>query len=134
MLRRLAIGLAGLAATAITIAGCASGGTNQTISVGPSFAPQSLYGTNATENGISIYPEYDRRRPSYQISTGGVTSGLNGPQYMTFDNQANIFTTNWQPSVKVGGIVEIKADATGNVIPFNSFVSAPRTRAGSRAI
>ncbi len=55
MLRRLAIGLAGLAATAITVAGCASGGANQTLSIGPSFAPQTLYATNATQNGISVY-------------------------------------------------------------------------------
>lgn len=121
MLRRLALGLAGLAITATTIAGCASGGTNQTLAVGPSFAPQSLYATNATQNGISIYTSATGGGPSYQISTGGTNSGLNGPQYLTFDSAANIFTTNWQPSLKVGGIVEIKASATGNVIPFNSF-------------
>ncbi len=121
MLRRLAVGLAGLAATAITIAGCASGGTNQTISVGPSFAPQSLYATNSTQNGISIYTSPTGGGPSYQISTGGTTSGLNGPQYLTFDSMADIFTTNWQPSLKVGGLVEIKAQATGNVLPFNGY-------------
>jgi hypothetical protein len=121
MLRRLAVGLAGLAATAITVAGCASGGANQSVLVGPSFAPQSLYATNSTQNGISIYTTSTGGGPSYQISTGGSTSGLNGPQYLTFDSSADIFTTNWQPSLKVGGLVEIKADATGNVIPFNSF-------------
>jgi hypothetical protein len=121
MLRRLAIGLAGLAATAVTIAGCASGGANQTISVGPSFAPQSLYATNSTQNGISIYTSTTGGGPSYQISTGGSSSGLNGPQYLTFDSASDIFTTNWQPSLKVGGIVEIKAAATGNVLPFNSY-------------
>ncbi len=121
MLRRLAVGLAGLAATAVTIAGCASGGTNQTLSVGPSFAPESLYATNSTQNGISIYTSTTGGGPSYQISTGGSTSGLNGPQYLTFDSSSDIFTTNWQPSLKVGGIVEIKAAATGNVLPFNSF-------------
>ncbi len=121
MLRRLAIGLAGLAVTAVTIAGCASGGTNQTLAIGPSFAPQSLYATNSTQNGISIYTSTTGGGPSYQISTGGSTNGLNGPQYLTFDSSADIFTTNWQPSLKVGGIVEIKASATGNVLPFNSF-------------
>lgn len=121
MLRRLAIGLAGLAATAVTVAGCASGGANQTLSVGPSFAPMSLYATNSTQNGISIYTSTTGGGPSYQISTGGTTSGLNGPQYLTFDSSSDIFATNWQPSLKVGGIVEIKAQATGNVLPFNSY-------------
>lgn len=120
MLRRLSITLAGLAATAVTVAGCASGGTNGTISVGPTFAPQSLYASNSTQNAVSIYPlGIATTGPTYQI--GGSSTQLAGPQYLTFDSSGDLFATNWQQSANSGEIVEIKALATGNVLPYNFY-------------
>lgn len=121
MLRRLTFGFVGIVAVAITVAGCASGGATQTVAVGPSFAPGSLYATNSTQNGVSIYALGGSPAPAYQISTGGSSNGLNGPQYIAFDSTSDLFVTNWQASSQTGSIVEIKANATGNVSPFNAF-------------
>ncbi len=120
MLRRLAITFAGVAATAVAIAGCASGGTNQTISVGPTFPSQSLYASNSTQNAVSIYPlGLATTGPAYQI--GGSNTNFGGPQYLTFDSQSDLFVTNWASSAHNGTIVEIKALATGNVLPYNLY-------------
>lgn len=120
MLRRLAISFAGVAAAAVAFAGCSSGGTNTTISVGPSFAPQSLYVSNSTQNAIGIYPlGSSSSGPSYQI--GGSNTNLAGPQYLTFDSKSNLFVTNWLPSSKFGTLMEYKALATGDVLPYNSY-------------
>lgn len=120
MLRRLAISFAGIAATAVVVAGCASGGTTGAISIGPTFAPQSLYASNATQNAVSIYStSASGSGPAYQI--GGSNTTLAGPQYLTFDSLGNLFVTQWQSSSHSGGILEFKALATGNVLPYNGF-------------
>jgi hypothetical protein len=124
MLRRLPLGFAGVFAAAIAIAACSSPNATQTISVGPNFAPQTLYAVNVTQNAVSIYATGSpapktTSGPLYQI--GGSNTSMAGPQYLTFDSQSDLWVTNWLPSTSVGSILEYKALATGNVLPFQSF-------------
>jgi len=125
MLRKLTLGFTGVMAAAIAIAGCSSNTASTTISQGPNFASQSLYATNTTQNGISIYPAGTKTGsgPQYQISSQNT---LNGPQYLAFDSTSDIFSTNYDAGTGAASIVEIKAAATGNVLPLNvySFTSA----------
>ena len=128
MLRRLTLGFALLIATAVAVAACSSSNANSTISVGPNFPSQSLYATNATQNAIGIYPPNTKTGsgPAYQI--GGSSTGIAGPQYVAFDDQSNLFLTNYNVSAASASIIEIKALATGNVLPFNSVTLSSNVR------
>jgi hypothetical protein len=123
MLRRLPLGFAGVVAAAIAIAACSSSNATQTISVGPTFAPQTLYAANVTQNAVNIYATgspapNSTSGPLFQI--GGSSTTMAGPQYIAFDSTSNLWVTNWLASTSAGGILEFKALATGNVIPFQS--------------
>ncbi len=120
MLRRLTLGFALVTAAAIAVSACSSSDSNSTISVGPNFPSQSLYATNSTQNGVNIYPPGTKSGagPAYQI--GGTATTLSGPQYLAFDNLSNLFVTNYNVSANTSSIVEIKALATGDVLPYNS--------------
>lgn len=130
MLRRLPLGFAGVFAAAIAIAACSSPTATQAISVGPNFPAESLYAASVTQNAVSIYATgspapASTSGPLYQISWGVATiAGLPiaGPQYLTFDSTSDLWTTNWLASTSVGGILEFKALATGNVNPFQELV------------
>jgi hypothetical protein len=119
MLRRLSLGFASVAA-AIAIAACSSSNATQTLSVGPSFPPQTLYAADVTQNAINIYTPSPKTTagPLYQIGGGSTT--MAGPQYLTFDSNSNLWVTNWLSSTTSGGILEFFAEATGNVIPYQS--------------
>lgn len=117
MQRRLTQGFVMLA-TAVAFAACSSN-DSAPISVGPNFPSQSLYASNSTQNAVSIYPPGTKSGsgPSYQIGGGSTT--LNGPQYLAFDASSNLWSTNWTAN-GTGTVVEIKALATGNVLPLFS--------------
>jgi hypothetical protein len=121
MLRRLPLGFAGVFAAAIAIAACSSPDATQTISVGPNFPSQTLYAANVTQNAVNIYSPGPKSTagPLYQI--GGSNTTIAGPQYLTFDSQSDLWVTNWLSSTFGGEILEFKALATGNVLPFQSF-------------
>jgi hypothetical protein len=130
MLRKLTLGFTGIMAAAILIAGCSSSEAGKILSIGPTFAPESLYATNSTQNGISIYPAGSSKTgagPQYQI--GGSNTSLLGPLYVTLDSLGDIFTTTWAPGTGAATILEFKALATGNVLPYQTYtftLSHPR--------
>jgi hypothetical protein len=136
MLRRLAFGFAGLITAAIAIAACSSKDATQTISVGPSFAPQTIYAANVSQNAINIYPSPGTTSgPRYEI--GGTSTTLAGPQYMAFDSHSNLWVTNWLSSTGTGLLVEFEASATGNVTPYQAYslgTARPRGIANARLI
>jgi hypothetical protein len=128
MLRRLAFGFAGLITAAIAIAACSSSDATKTISVGPNFSSQTLYAANVSQNAINIYPSpQSTAGPAYQI--GGSSTAISGPQYLTFDSGSNLWATNWLSSTSAGSIEQFRSQATGNVIPYQSYsigVARPR--------
>ncbi len=124
MLRRLPLGFAGVFAAAIAIAACSSSTATQTISVGPNFPSQTLYAANVTQNAVNIYATGSPNPkstggPLYQI--GGSSTSIAGPQYLAFDSTSDLWLTNWLSSTSSGELLEFKALATGNSIPFQSF-------------
>jgi hypothetical protein len=121
MFRRFAQGFAGLVAV-VFVAACSSGGAvgggGSVISIGPTFAPMSVYASNTSQNAISIYNAgATSGGPTNQV--GGSSTQLNGPQYLAFDNVGNLFVSAYSNSTNLGQLVEIKALATGNVLPFD---------------
>ena len=121
MLRRLSLGFTGVIAAATMIAACSSSTVSNPISVGPNFASQTLYASNSTQNGVSIYPSGTKTGSGPQYQIGGSFTTLAGPQYLTFDSFGNLFTTNWTPATGAASILEFKATATGNVYPYQTY-------------
>jgi hypothetical protein len=130
MLRRLTLGFAAVTA-AVAVVACSSNDTNP-ISVGPSFPAISLYATNTSQNGVSIYPPGTASGSGPVNQIGGSNTGLNGPQYLAFDSSSNLWVTNFANGT--GSIVEIKALATGNVLPLLNSASAGVVIARPRGI
>ncbi|MDE2482691.1 MAG: hypothetical protein KGN02_10920 [bacterium] len=121
MLRRFAFSFVGVVTVALAVSACgSSGGSSSTISVGPNFASQTLYATNTNQNGVSIYPAGTATGASPQYQIGGSNTTLAGPQYLTFDSEGDLFVSNWSASANTGLLLEFKATATGNVLPYNS--------------
>jgi hypothetical protein len=120
MLRKLPLGFAGVITAAIAIAACSSSNATQAISVGITFPPQTLYAADVTQNAVNIYTPSPKTTagPLYQIGGGSTT--IAGPQYLAFDSTSDLWVTNWLSSTTAGGILEFKAEATGNVIPYQS--------------
>ena len=121
MLRRLTVGL-GLIAVAITIAACSSNDINP-ISVGPTFKTASLYATNASQNAVSIYPAGTKSGSGPQYQIGGSSTTIAGPQYLAFDTLSDLYISNYSQTSGAAAIVELKALATGNVIPLNRTIA-----------
>ena len=126
MLRRLSLGLVGLSLAA-AVAACNSNDTNALnggLGIGPNFPSLTLYAANSTQNAIGIYPPgtASGSGPAYQI--GGSNTTLSGPQYLAFDTADDLFSTNYNVSSGVSSVVEIKALATGNVVPIGGFTFA----------
>ncbi|HEY9085054.1 MAG TPA: hypothetical protein VIN40_03820 [Candidatus Tyrphobacter sp.] len=117
MPRKLTVGLIILSA-AVAIAACSNVSTTSGLSIGPNFPKGTLYVTNSTQNGVSIYTngEASGKGPAYQI--GGSSTGLGGPQYLAFDASNDLWVTNYDSSTQRASVIEIKALATGNVQPF----------------
>lgn len=128
MLRRLTLGFALVIATGIAVAACSSSNANSTISVGPDFPSQSLYAANATQNAIGIYPPGTKTGSGPANQIGGSSTTIAGPQYLTFDNLSDLFLTNYNVSANSASIIEIKALATGNVLPFNTVTLSANVR------
>lgn len=119
MLRKLTVGFIVLC-VAVTIAACSNAGNTSGLNIGPNFPQGTLYATNSTQNGISIYSvkEQTGKGPIYQI--GGSSTDLLNPQYLAFDGQNNLWVTNYSASTQSGRIIEIAALATGNVLPIGA--------------
>lgn len=130
MLRRLTLSFAAVTA-AVAIVACSSSDT-KAISVGPNFPSQSLYASNASQNGVSIYPPGTASGSGPVNQIGGSSTGLNGPQYLAFDSTSNLWTANYANGT--GSIVEIKALATGNVVPLLNSASLGLSLARPRGI
>lgn len=125
MLRRLAFGFVGVAMAAVAVSACSSSGSSTSaISVGPNFASQTLYATNTNQNGVSIYPAGTASGAGPQYQIGGSNTTLAGPQYLAFDSLSNLFVSNWNASSSTGSLLEFKATATGNVLPYGSQASS----------
>lgn len=121
MLRRLTLGFAGVITAAIAIAACSSSDATQSISVGPTFTTQTLYAADVSQNAVNIYTPSPKSTngPLYQIGGGNTT--LAGPQYIAFDPSSNLWVTNYLASTTEGLLLEFKAQATGNVLPFQTY-------------
>jgi hypothetical protein len=119
MLRRLTLGFAAVTA-AVAVVACSSSDTKP-ISIGPNFPSTSLYATNSSQNGVSIYPPGTASGSLPTNNIGGPSTGLTGPQYLAFDPQSNLWVTNY--SSTGGSIVAIAKLATGNVIPLLNSVN-----------
>ena len=121
MLRRFGQSFAALV-VAVLAAACASGGAgggvNSIISVGPTFAPMSVYASNSTQNGVEIFAAGAATGSTPINQIGGSSTNLLGPQYLSFDSTSNLWITGWNTANSAGSITEIKALATGNVLPF----------------
>jgi hypothetical protein len=116
MLPRLSIGFIVLSSV-IAFAACSSYGINNPVNVGPNFPTNSFYATNSVQNAISIFTVNQKGGgPAFNI--GGSQTQLNGPQYIAFDAQNNLWITNFDKQSQSGAIVEIEALATGNVEPL----------------
>ena len=116
MLPRLSIGFIVLSSV-IAFAACSSAGINNPVNVGPNFPTDSFYATNSVQNGISIFTVNQKGGgPAFNI--GGSQTQLNGPQYIAFDKQNNLWITNFDKQSQTGALVEIEALATGNVEPL----------------
>lgn len=113
--RRVSAGLIVLSALLVA---CSNVNSTSNLNIGPNFGKGTLYVTNSTQNGVSIYNanEASGKGPVYQIA--GSSTDLNGPQYVAFDKSNNIWVTNYNPSTSSALIIEFQAQATGNVIPF----------------
>jgi hypothetical protein len=109
---------AGLIVLSALLVACSNVSSTSGLNIGPNFSKGTLYVANSTQNGVSIYApnEGSGKGPIYQI--GGGSTDLNGPQYVAFDKQNNIWVTNYNPSTQSAEILEFEALATGNVIPF----------------
>ena len=119
MLRKLTLGFA-VITTALAVVACSSNDT-KTISVGPNFASASLYASNASQNGVSIYPPGTASGSGPVNQIGGSSTTLSGPQYLAFDSSSNLWVTNFANGT--GSLVVIKALATGNVVPLANSLS-----------
>ena len=130
MLRRLAFGFVGVAMAAVAVSACSSSGSSTSaISIGPNFASQTLYATNTNQNGVSIYPAGSATGGGPQYEIGGSNTSLAGPQYLAFDSLGDLFVSNWNASATSGSLLEFKATATGNVLPYGSLsMGSVRTR------
>ena len=120
MLPRLTVGFIVLAA-AIGVAACSNYGNTTGLNVGPNFPTLTLYATNTNQNAVSIYLQGQASGTGPKYNIGGSSTTLNGPQYLTFDQANDLWITNYNTSIGSGTLVEIKALATGNVIPVSSF-------------
>jgi sugar lactone lactonase YvrE len=115
MPRKLTAGLIALSAALIA---CSNATSTSNLNIGPNFGAGSLYVTNNTQNAVSIYKAgaTSGSGPSYNI--GGGSTDFDGPQYLAFDKGHNLYVTNYDPTSKSGKVVEIEAQATGNVYFF----------------
>lgn len=97
---------------------CSNVNSTSSLNIGPNFGKGTLYVSNSTQNGVSVYraSEASGKGPAYSI--GGSSTDLDGPQYIAFDKKKNIFVTNYDPTTQNAEIVEFESQATGNVIPY----------------
>lgn len=121
MPRKLTAGLIVLSAVLIA---CSNASYTSGLNIGPNFSSGTLYASNSTENGISIYraAEASGKGPAFEI--GGGSTSLNVPQYLAFDSKNNLYVTNYNQSTQKGDLLEFEALATGNVLPFGAIATS----------
>lgn len=121
MPRKLTAGLIILSAVLIA---CSNASSTSGVNIGPNFTSGTLYATNSTENGVSIYKvgEAAGKGPAFEI--GGSSTNLNVPQYLAFDKKNNLYVTNYNQSTQKGDLLLFEALATGNVLPFGAIPPA----------
>lgn len=110
------------------LAACASG-NNQAISIGPNFAPGSVYVTNSNINSISIFAPNPANGSGPINSIGGSTTGLTNPQYIAFDTSKRAYVSNYNTATSTGSITVYASQATGSVLPLAA-ISGPTTTLG----
>lgn len=132
MLRRFLLTIVG----ALSIGGLAACGStnNQTISIGPNFAPGSLYVTNSNINSISIFAPNAANGASPVNGIGGSTTGLTNPQYIAFDASKHAYVTNYNTGTSTGSITAYASQATGSVLPLAVISGATTTLGQARGI
>ncbi|NNM98512.1 MAG: hypothetical protein HKL91_01770 [Candidatus Eremiobacteraeota bacterium] len=120
MLRRLTLGLAAIS-VAVAVAACNSS-TSTNLNIGPNFATSTLYAANTSLNAVAIFSSTTASltAPSYQI--GGSSTTLNAPQYLDFDATGNLWVANYNASTGSSSILQFNPQATGNVLPFATFL------------
>jgi hypothetical protein len=116
MLRRSALGFVFVLLAAVAIVACSSSDATQSISVGPNFAPGTLYLANPSQNALEIYPPGTTGGSGPKYDIAGSNTSMSGPQSVAFDSAKDAYVTNWDPSTSTGSISEYKTYATGNVL------------------
>lgn len=128
MLARLTPGILFLA-LATAMAACSSNATTPSSGgvpgIGPNFATNTVYVANTAGEAIEIFRPSPGPSsiPSYAI--GGSNTTMNGPQYLAFDSNKNLFVTNFNSAQSTSSILEFAEYATGNVLPLNTFALSP---------
>jgi sugar lactone lactonase YvrE len=122
MLRRLTLGLFGLACAA-AIAACSSGNTNipsigGVPGLGPNFSTNTVYLTDTTQNAILLYTPSPGPSASPIFEIGGSNTTMSGPAYLAFDSSARLYVTNYNNATKQSAVLVFQKYATGSVLPF----------------
>lgn len=124
MLARLTPGIF-LLALATAVAACSSNATTPSSGgvpgIGPNFAPNTIYVANTGGEAVEIFRPSPGPSsiPSYAI--GGSNTSMNGPQYLAFDSNKNLYVTNFNGAQSTSSVLQFAQFATGNVLPVNTF-------------
>lgn len=124
MLARLTPGIFFLA-LATAVAACSSNSTTPSSGgvpgIGPNFAPNTIYVANTSGEAIEIFHPSPAPSsiPAYAI--GGSNTSMNGPQYLAFDSNKNLYVTNFSAAQSTASILQFAQYATGNVLPVNAY-------------
>ena len=127
MLARLTPGFF-LLVLATAIAACSSNATTPSSGgvpgIGPNFPTNSIYVANTGGEAIEIFmpSPAPSTLPAYAI--GGSNTTMNGPQYLAFDSNKNLYATNFNAAQSTSSILQFAEYATGNVLPVNSYALA----------
>ena len=131
MLRRLTLVFIGLGLAAVAAA-CSTNvnSLNNGVGVGPNFPANSVYAAISSQNQINIWPAPETSGATAPYQIGGSSTTIDGPQFLAFDSSSNLWITNYDSGTLAGKILEIKALATGNVLPLNNItyglIGSPR--------
>ncbi|MFN2449968.1 MAG: NHL repeat-containing protein [Candidatus Baltobacteraceae bacterium] len=125
MLARLTPGFF-LLALAAAVAACSSNQTSTPSSggvpgIGPNFPTNTVYVADTTGEVIDIFAVNPATGAVPQYAISGSNTAMNGPQYLAFGSNKNLYVTNYNAAQSTSSILQFATYATGNVLPVNTF-------------